>query len=339
MNRETLIHQLAGLYQSSFAEVKSCHLGSSVSGIGNAIAKAVEKVNDEFSTVNSLADDMPLGLQADVTARLMVLKDEIMSHMPVQESRDVLHERLTTEYIESVNAFTEAGGTGFYDMACTITVMFDNDVEKVMSAFEALEQKGDVQIFDLIRKDNPEHSRYTYSAKIAIVFPSSLISQFDDALMPFIDKSAMFETDKQVKYKKYFISPLLNDFDDIYSDPIGRIKGILAEDRLSTDGSWSVEDAFTALGCARFEFYTHDTVADKVSLSLALVALYGKSGSEHVNGVMQTSYCYTDEIEKYGLSTRGFRDVSVSGPNKGVNMLDELKIYAIRCNDELKKAG
>lgn len=333
MNRDILINQLAGLYQSSLAGVKAEQLGCRISDAGVLVAKTAENVGERFSDDSFFADNFSLGLRDDVTARLMALKDEIMSHMPAQESRDALHDRLTSKYIESVNAFTAAGGTGFYDMACTITVMYDNDVDKVVSEFEALEQKSDVKIFDITRKGNPEHSSYTHSAKMAIVFPSSLISQFNDVLMPFVDKSAMFETDKEVKYKQYFISPLLNDFDELYLDPIGRIKGILAEERLSTDGSWSVEDAFTALGCARFVFYTHDTVADKVNLSLALVTLYGKRDSEHVNGIMQTSYCYTDEIEKYGLSTRGFKDVSVNGPNKGVNMLDELKIFDINCNE------
>ena len=139
----------------------------------------------------------------------------------------------------------------------------------------------------------------------------------------------MFEYQHSVKAHYYFISPLLNNLEGSHDDALGFLSKLQAESSDKDVGSWFVENMFTLLGCARYEFRTSDELNEAIELSLSTVTLYNRDKGEIFNGVMPTCYYYSEsEIKQFGLDASGFDVCDAGQLGKVVNMVDELSIFA-----------
>lgn len=329
MNRKELTKAIAGIYSQAHDELKASLLGGGLNNVAHAIGQAAKLTSARFDAIDKRADDVDTALVEHVSAELKSLMDKVTSSIPATESSKLLHERLAGDYVSTVSAFMQSGGTGFYDIGAVISVMYDKDVKPLLSDLYALQVSNDIHVFDVTVNGNPGMCEFLKSARIGVVLPSSLLAEFDAMIARHVNSEAIFETQKYVKCQRYFITPMLNDFAGNNADPIAFLKSVLRSNRQDEDRSWLVEDAFTALGCSRIEFYQHDTVTDMVMKSLTLITLYSVHEREHMNGVMPSAYCYDSEIEKYDLNVSGFKKCDDGEYSKSVNVVDELKIYAI----------
>jgi len=326
MKRSELIKSIAGIYNEMNVYLQSKALGSELGAIAQTLTNVEVMVSKRFAAMGDLCVLDGINLGDTVKIQLEALIAHTSAYIPENQSPSEVSGRLAGDYMSKVCEFNNTGGVGYYDTGAVIQITHDLEVAPVLSKLAELGEQMDVKVYSCIVKGNPDSNLYMNSATIGVAYPSSLRDFFIAAMAEFINKDAMYETQKTVSYQEYFVTPFLSNPEASVTEQVAIMKEVVEDNISDGHSGWAFEEGLASIGCARFAFNTHETLAEKIELSLTLVQLYSKYAGEHVNGVMPTSYCYDDEIEQYGLSTTGFEMVK-GFYNKPVNLIDEIKIY------------
>jgi hypothetical protein len=315
MTLSALIKNIYSVYSISHTDLEQRNFNHEISGIASTVTNAKD-----------VAANSDMATKIDTTTRKGIVDnfDSILESLDSQlfpqiDTRDECLSTLTTTYIGAVSAFTNEGGTGFYDFCTILSGQYENDAAKIEAAICKLQENNfDVRLCEKITNENATSGRLNTFAKYAIVFPTSIIKEVYEAFAPITENN-----DYSVNIVNYFIAPKLNS---IQSDPIEFIKETAHKMRSSKDSHYRPNDicldAITSIGLLRNQttWYDQFNIRETITEIIARPSIYSKP-NDHVSGAMATRHCYNKkEVRDYHISTNSTRQ-------KIRNIIDEITVY------------
>lgn len=336
MQRTELNDVIKNIYQDTLNEMDALSLSENMKRESSRIEQLQESLNKIINSVTFVNYEKINSIKIRQENLFEELKSEIQRTIQDTTYNDFENNcnNRANIYMDAVKEFTRSGNTGFYDVGYVLSVNHENNINKVKSILNKFIEEGkDLIVVNEVEGevDDPIHIRGRVKRlDISVMIPSSIYDEFETLLESVIDKRPIYKDLDLIKKTQYFISPMINNIDDLTIERVRETIKYLNE-KDDKHPYTNVLYGFASLGYARYEIsdWSRESVLDKIKEMLLNISLYSKNKNEHINGIMPTIYCYSqEEIEDYNINTTGFiKNEKSERTLKNLNIVDDLKIY------------